>query len=295
MMTFWNHPLIMLLISIWAIGRGSAAVAAEIERGTMDLILSRPVARSTYLASQVLFATGRPGDPGGRACLRERRSRFITTSCASRRRPRRLVWPALNLAALGLPIYGYTLLASSLDHVRWRPTSIGSVLTLGGIIAYVVSMIPVFEDSSWKPWLERISIFKAYNPIELVDAGETFAFNLSVLTGLGAAFIVAGLRGVRRARSADQRLRSRLHDGPRSVTTTPWSGRGFSGWPMPTSSPGADAAWSSSSEIRRAMGASVRNFGMLWPIGQPFGPLRQLAVRSLQIWLEVLAFVGLVA
>ena len=57
MMTFWNHPLIMLLISIWAIGRGSAAVAAEIERGTMDLILSRPVARSTYLASQVLVAT----------------------------------------------------------------------------------------------------------------------------------------------------------------------------------------------------------------------------------------------
>ena len=56
MMTFWNHPLIMLLISIWAIGRGSAAVAAEIERGTMDLILSRPVARWSYLASQVLVA-----------------------------------------------------------------------------------------------------------------------------------------------------------------------------------------------------------------------------------------------
>src|ERR1700678_3994671 len=56
MMTFWNHPLIMLLISIWTIGRGSAAVAAEIDRGTMDLVLSRPVARSSYLASQVLFA-----------------------------------------------------------------------------------------------------------------------------------------------------------------------------------------------------------------------------------------------
>jgi FAD dependent oxidoreductase TIGR03364 len=43
----------------------------------------------------------------------------------------------------------------------------------------------------------------------------------------------------------------------------------------------------------RAIGASVRNFGMLWPIGQPFGPLRRLAVRSLEIWMEVLASSGL--
>ena len=43
----------------------------------------------------------------------------------------------------------------------------------------------------------------------------------------------------------------------------------------------------------RACGASVRNFGMLWPIGQPFGPLRDLARRSLDIWLSVLAAGGL--
>ena len=32
-MASWNHPFIILMISIWAIGRGSAAVAAEVERG----------------------------------------------------------------------------------------------------------------------------------------------------------------------------------------------------------------------------------------------------------------------
>ena len=189
MMTFWNHPLIMLLVSIWAIGRGSAAVAAEIERGTMDLILSRPVARWTYLASQVLFATV------GLAILAA--ALFAGASVALHYNflrepptPSILIWPAVNLAVLGLPIYGYTLLASSLDHVRWRPTSIGSVLTLGGMIAYVVSMIPVFQDSSWKPWLERVSIFKLYNPIELVADGNTLGFNLSVLAAIGAGFIV---------------------------------------------------------------------------------------------------------
>lgn len=42
-----------------------------------------------------------------------------------------------------------------------------------------------------------------------------------------------------------------------------------------------------------ARGASVRNFGMLWPIGQPAGPLRQLALRSLVIWHDVLTAAAL--
>jgi FAD dependent oxidoreductase TIGR03364 len=42
-----------------------------------------------------------------------------------------------------------------------------------------------------------------------------------------------------------------------------------------------------------AVGASVRNFGMLWPIGQPLGPLRALARRSLEFWLKVLDAAGL--
>lgn len=39
----------------------------------------------------------------------------------------------------------------------------------------------------------------------------------------------------------------------------------------------------------QAAGASVRNFGMIWPVGQPGGRMHELALRSRELWLEILA------
>jgi ABC-2 type transport system permease protein len=194
MMAFWNHPFFLMLISIWSIVRGSGAVAAEVERGTMDLILSRPISRTAYLASQVcvalvgLMILGLALASGASLGLRFNVLREPPGAWA-------LLRPAINLAALGLPIYGYTLLASALDHVRWRPSWAGSSLTLAGFIAYVIAMIPVFHEMWWRPWLERVSIFKAYNPVELVTTGESLEFNVAILAGIGAVCITLAFLG----------------------------------------------------------------------------------------------------
>lgn len=42
----------------------------------------------------------------------------------------------------------------------------------------------------------------------------------------------------------------------------------------------------------KAVGASVRNFGMIWPIGQPEGVLYNRAVRSRNVWKEIAGEAG---
>src|SRR4051795_10253351 len=43
----------------------------------------------------------------------------------------------------------------------------------------------------------------------------------------------------------------------------------------------------------KAVGASIRNFGMLWPIGQPNGNLYERALLSKAIWKQVCDEAGL--
>lgn len=43
----------------------------------------------------------------------------------------------------------------------------------------------------------------------------------------------------------------------------------------------------------RAVGASIRNFGMVWPVGQPSGELYDAARRSAEIWKEMCSGAGI--
>ncbi|NJO76269.1 MAG: FAD-dependent oxidoreductase [Leptolyngbyaceae cyanobacterium RM1_406_9] len=42
-----------------------------------------------------------------------------------------------------------------------------------------------------------------------------------------------------------------------------------------------------------AVGASIRNFGMIWPVGQPAGILYERALRAREIWTEVAPQAGI--
>ncbi len=187
---WWNHPVVVLTVLAWAVGRGSAAVAGEIERGTIDLTLSRPIARWAYLASQVLFAVLGllimvallvAGLMVGNLIYTLKTPPTLLT----------LLKPATMVVTLGMAVFGYTLPFSSLDVVRWRATVTGAALTLAGLVA--LSFAPWFEDTWYHDWLQRLSVFQAYAPVTVALKGDPLAYNATALlmvflTGVAVSF-----------------------------------------------------------------------------------------------------------
>ncbi|MCS7045115.1 MAG: ABC transporter permease [Gemmataceae bacterium] len=52
--TGFVHPLVITILCIWAIGRASGAIAGEIDRGTMELLLAQPISRSRLVLAHLL-------------------------------------------------------------------------------------------------------------------------------------------------------------------------------------------------------------------------------------------------
>jgi ABC-2 type transport system permease protein len=187
-MTWWNNPVILLTVALWAISRGSIAVAGELERGTLDWHLSRPVSRATYLASHIVVAVL------GLILLT---SALVAGNVAATQYNYlesppslfTLIKPAFNLAVLGLAIFGYTLMISAASSARWRPNLIGSAVTLGGFIILLIAYMPSMDQ--WK-WIERLSIFRAYTPVEIVSKGESLLFNTGILGLIAGCGILLG-------------------------------------------------------------------------------------------------------
>lgn len=186
---FWNMPGMLLPLLIWSIGRGTIAVAGELERGTLDLVLSRPISRAGFLATHLTTAVigmlafvaaliagyiigGRAyplSDPPGLAILAR---------------------PSLNYIALGLAIYGICLALSCLDLVRWRPILVGTIFTILSFVNYGLAQLPALKD--YRTFLEATSIFTAYRPQESVKPEAPFARDLGLLLGVGGLATAAG-------------------------------------------------------------------------------------------------------
>jgi ABC-2 type transport system permease protein len=206
------HPLVQVLLCIWAIGRGSGAIAGEIDRGTMELLLAQPVPRARVVWGHVLVdAITIPilcvalwgGTLLGVALVGP-----IEVSRAELEKLPPLLrgevsgaqleldpWacaPAmLNVAALLCAVSGYTLWLSAAGRFRGRVLGVAVLLTLLQFLVNVIGQLwSVVEP------LRPLTVFYYYQPQALILGGDWLLvwLRLGVLFGVGAVGYLMALR-----------------------------------------------------------------------------------------------------
>jgi ABC-2 type transport system permease protein len=156
------HVVTLLVCIGWAVGRGSDPICGEIGRGTMDMLVSLPVWRSTLILVPAVAATF------GSAILASSILIGIalglqTVDHTEEILLRQFIPGAINLFSLIFCLTGITTALSSIINDRWRTIA----LTVG---FYLVSFIIEAVGRIWPAgsWLHYCTFLSVYQPQELI-------------------------------------------------------------------------------------------------------------------------------
>jgi ABC-2 type transport system permease protein len=150
------HPLPQTILMIWALGRGASAIAGELERGTMELLVAQPIARWKIVTSQLLVdLVTIPG-----LAIMMLFGTWLGTELVPLKTDLTLYWRAVVLAiSLTFALAGITYAISSMGRSRWR------VISWAFGIVLAMSFLNLFGQlwdglAPWRP----LSIFYYYQP-----------------------------------------------------------------------------------------------------------------------------------
>lgn len=174
-----------LIVSIFLIMSGTAVVAQEVERGTIEFWLSVPEERWRLLASKIVALLGSllllvlvtlvPLGLGANA-LGESLPRMSLPATG------------LVLLSYGIAVGGYSVLLSAVASDRSKPAGIAAGLTLGFYLLYVVGSL-----GDRLSWLKYISIFTAFQPQAALAEGTVPVLGVLILIAIGLACAVGSL------------------------------------------------------------------------------------------------------
>lgn len=184
------HPVIQTVLCIWAVGRASGAIAGEIDRGTMELLLAQPVPRGTLIRAH--FLVDLITIP--LLCLAMWLGMFIglhLVGLAQHENPMLQVDPMQFLPALlgiSLLVYGLsglTIWISSMSRFRYRAMGLAVLVTL---LMFLVNLL----GQLWDPiaLFRPLTVFYYFNPQSMILNTDWYTnsvtwVRLGVLWGLG--------------------------------------------------------------------------------------------------------------
>ncbi len=180
------HPIPLALVAILAIGHPVAALAGERQRGTLEVLLARPISRrrvyGTALAATLVFvvvalAANLAGVVAGAVLL----------DVADELEPALLLLVWAN-ASLLFATLGAIALAASASFDRVTP-ALGSVLAFA-LVSYAVELLGALwpDMAGWRPW----SLFHYFQPAAIL-AGDASPWDPAVLAGVLATAVAYAL------------------------------------------------------------------------------------------------------
>jgi ABC-2 type transport system permease protein len=187
------HPLPLTILGIFAIGRAANAIAGEIDRGTMELLLAQPIRRTQLvLAHLVVDMIVIPA-----LCL----AMWVGTYCGTwwnglqtsanalqRIDPLRFLPALLAVAGLVFAHSGVTMWISSMGRSRARVW--GWAITLF-LCMFLINVFGQILPEALE-WLRPFTVHYHYQPQRMIFHEDWYAsgsvwFHLGVLIGVGAA------------------------------------------------------------------------------------------------------------
>jgi ABC-2 type transport system permease protein len=192
------HPLTVFILCTWAIGRASGAIAGEIDRGTMELLLAQPIRRSQvvlahfcvdWLTIPVLCLSMWAGTWLGAFLVG-----FIGNPNETLAVDPWMFGPGLvNVALLVFAVSGLTMWTSAAGRFRWRVLGVAVVVAL---LQFLVNLI----GQLWEPAapLRPCTVFYYYQPQPIILESDWYQqadvwLRLGVLAAVGTVGYVMSL------------------------------------------------------------------------------------------------------
>ncbi len=162
------HPLTIFILCTWAIGRASGAIAGELDKGTMELLLAQPIRRGQVVLAHLLVDLLTIPV----LCLSMWAGTFLGASLvgfldnpkdALAVNPWVFAPALLNVFLLEFAISGLTMWLSAAGRFRWRVLGAAVILAL---VQFLINLI----GQLWEPAvvLRPFTVFYYYQPQPLI-------------------------------------------------------------------------------------------------------------------------------
>lgn len=168
------HPLMQTIFCIWAIGRAAGAVSGEIDRGTMELLLSQPIPRYRVILAHlcvdaltipVLCLSLWAGNWLGIGLFGQIATGPVSGTGKLHVDPRMFGYALWNVAALIFAVCGYTMWLSTRGRFRGKVMGLAVLVTL---LQFLVNVIGQLWDAVAP--LRPFTVFYYYQPQQIILA-----------------------------------------------------------------------------------------------------------------------------